>query len=103
MEILWRESTNILVKKDSLMCLLGYNQISSNGRIETKPLQRFMFNIWFLIYHYYLLRFELIEITMAGCIAVKHTTTLKSGMIISSGRSNGVIYHRSLILKTGVN
>lgn len=85
------------------MCLLENNQICSNGSIDTKPLEKFVFKIWVLVYHYYLLRFELIKITMAGCIAVKHTTTLRSGMIISSGRRNYVIYHRSLILKTGVN
>lgn len=43
------------------MCLLEYNQICSNGSIDTKPLERFVFIIWLLVYHYYLLRSELIK------------------------------------------
>lgn len=104
MSRLWRYyggSLQIFKWKTTLMSLLEYNQICSNCSINTKPLERFMFNIWFLVCHYYLLRFELIKITVAGCIAVKHTTTLRSGMIVSSGRSSDVIYYNSLMLKIG--
>lgn len=92
-------------KKDpaaALMCILECNQICSNCSIYTEPLQKGMFPFLFSECHYYLLRSELTKVTVTMCIVVKCIPTSRSSMIVSQSRLNHVMYHGSLMLKTGI-